>query len=270
MYNFIDTTRYNSSSSAKWYSDDEFVIFENPSYTRFMKDYVPIFSTIKINGLNDFNRDIEITESSFDGDLFGNSRLPSKEIEIEFLLQASSQEELITAQRKMQKILFKENLEFTFNYLKPWKYTGTVTNIEFESGTLKPSGKIIIKCPSPYRKQEKKNAFKTRLEDNFIEVKRLKFTVTQYPEKPFTIYGSNSTKINIAESKKTTEARFELTWKEDKTFEIRRNGSLAYDLVLPNSNIGTFQVAPGGNVYLSISTSYYKDAEIYYNIMEVG
>lgn len=266
MYEFIDTKAYSSSKTPEKI-DDDLLLF---STRRYISTDIPAFKVVKINGVNDYKKEIDSTEFSGDGAYFSTSRIPSKEIEVEFILDCSTQEQLIQSQRKLIGLLSTERIDFTFKYLIDWKYSGVVTSIEFESGVLNPSGKIIIFCDNPYRIREKKGVIGQNLEGIFIEIKKIKFTILGSSGKGVIISSGNS-KIKILDNTTIpSDARYELTWLENKGFELRVSGRVLNNLISPESNIGTFKVPANGRINLNVSSSNFKDTQIIYNEKEMG
>lgn len=109
------------------------------------------FTTLQVKGINEIRQSTNIAELPTDGSFFLSSRLESREIEVTFMLQSETPQELVEKQSAINQYLYSGLKKFTFMTMPDWYYEGVFTNIEYEEGTLNPTGTINIICPSPYR-----------------------------------------------------------------------------------------------------------------------
>lgn len=270
MYDFRDTTK-TSTVPKKVIVDDALYL---PKYSKTLDELLPLFQTIKVNGLNNFEKELEIQNGILNGDFLLSNRYPGKEIEVEFFINSRTQEELISTQRKIFGYLKDDNLEFSFQFLKDWKYKGIVKSIEYDSGTLTPKGKITFFCPEPFRFQSKKGELHKTLEGDMVRINRIEIKSTKaLIGKGFTIYGSTSPFLKrgaeiriVPHSPQVDPVRFELFLDEFKCLETGYSANHAVGI---NSDIGTFYTTPSAGVRLS-NSAVVQTSTIDYDILEVG
>lgn len=270
MYDFRDTTK-TSTVPKKVIVDDALYL---PKYSKTLDELLPLFQTIKVNGLNNFEKELEVQSGILNGDFLLSNRYPGKEIEVEFFINSRMQEELISTQRKIFGYLKDDNLEFSFQFLKDWKYKGIVKSIEYDPGTLTPKGKITFFCPNPFRFQSKKGELYKPLEGDMVRINRIEMMMTKdSATKGFLIYGSTSPILNrraeikiLPRSTNYSTPKFELYFDD---FRCLENGYSIAKYVSINSDIGTFYTTPAAGVRLN-NTSFYTKSVIDYDVLEVG
>lgn len=121
------------------------------SQKKTLDELVSGFTTLRVKGINEIKQASNIAELPTDGGFFLSSRLESREIEVTFMLRSNTPQELVEKQSAINRYLYSGLKKFTFLTMPNWYYEGVFTSIEYEEGTLNPTGTIHIMCPSPYR-----------------------------------------------------------------------------------------------------------------------
>ena len=146
MYKFIDTNQPASKDTER--TCEALYLFEKK---KTLDELVNGFTTLRVKGINEIKQSSNIAELPTDGGFFLSSRLESREIEVTFMLRSNTPQELVEKQSAINRYLYSGLKKFTFLTMPNWYYEGVFTSIEYEEGTLNPTGIINIMCPSPYR-----------------------------------------------------------------------------------------------------------------------
>ena len=167
-----------------------------------LDDEIQSFETLSVEGRNDFKRSINAQESSEDGSMYLSSRIPAKQLKVNFYWKTQNIEAYNDGLKKLKFILYQPEVKINFLDEKEFYYIGTVEDFALEEPTLTAKGTITINCSNPYKFSDIKE----------IESFNNQFTVNDkdliYPNKPKKITiipsadGSNVEIDNLTTGKK--------------------------------------------------------------------
>ncbi|MBW7985196.1 distal tail protein Dit [Lactobacillus helveticus] len=196
MYKFRDLKRVRAPSEGT--RPIEAVCFNG----HWLDDEIEAFETLNVEGRNDFKRSINAQELSEDGSIYLSSRIPAKQLKINFYWKTQNIEAYNAELKKLKSILYQPEVEIKFLDEKDFYHIGTVEEFALEDPTLTTKGTITINCSNPYKFSDVKE----------IESFDNQFTVNDndliYPNKPKKITiipnadGSNVEIDNLTNGKK--------------------------------------------------------------------
>lgn len=196
MYKFRDLRRMRGPSEGT--RPIEAICFNG----HWLDDEIQSFETLSVEGRNDFKRSINAQESSEDGSMYLSSRIPAKQLKVNFYWKTQNIEAYNDGLKKLKFILYQPEVKIKFLDEKEFYYVGTVEDFALESPTLTTKGTITINCSNPYKFSNIKE----------IESFNNQFTINDkdlvYPNKPKKITiipnvdGSNVEIDNLTTGKK--------------------------------------------------------------------
>ena len=188
FYHFRDLNRVRAPSKGTRPVDA--ICFDG----HWLDDEVEAFSTIIVEGRENFKRTINAQETSKDGSIYLTSRIPSKSLKITFNWKCDSIDDHNKQVQKLKMLLNKPEAEIKFEDEPTFHYIGTVEEINFEKALLTTKGTITIDCSNPFKFSDLKT----------ISGKEKKFTISDgellYETKPKQlkiIPSANGSKIEI-------------------------------------------------------------------------
>ena len=224
-----------------------------------LDDEISCFQTLNVEGRSSFKRSINSQELASDGSMYLSSRLPQKELKINFYWKTKDIKEYNQKLQQLKKIIYKPQVQIRFLDEQNFFYVGTATELELEKVTLSTKGTITITCNQPFKYSDVKT----------IESFDSKITVSDkeliYPVKPKKITiipnkdGSDVEIINKTTEKKLMatisysngkEIVFDfdsLDFKVDKVSHL-----MALDL---SSNFDDFYIENGDEITINVSGS---------------
>lgn len=196
MYKFRDLRKVRGPSEGS--RPIEAICFNG----HWLDDEIQSFETLNVEGRNDFKRNINAQESSEDGSMYLSSRIPAKQLKVNFYWKTQNIEAYNSGLKKLKFILYQPEVKIKFLDEKDFYYIGTVEDFALEDPTLTTNGTITINCSNPYKFSDIKE----------IESFNNQFTVNDkdliYPNKPKKITitpnvdGSNVEIDNLTTGKK--------------------------------------------------------------------
>ena len=196
MYKFRDLRKVRGPSEGT--RPTEAICFNG----HWLDDEIKAFETLNVEGRNDFKRSINAQELSEDGSLYLSSRIPAKQLKINFYWNTQDVGAYNAELKKLKFILYQPEVKIRFLDEKEFYYIGTVEDFALETPALTTKGTIEISCSNPYKFSDIKE----------IESFDNQFTVNDkdliYPNKPkkLTIIpnadGSNIEVDNLTTGKK--------------------------------------------------------------------
>lgn len=172
MYKFRDMRRVRAPSEGT--RPIEAICFNG----HWLDDEIGAFETLNVEGRNDFKRVINAQELSEDGSMYLSSRVPAKQLKVNFYWNTDKIEAYNAEMKKLKFILHQPEVEVKFLDEADFHYIGTVEELSLEEPTLTTKGSITIACSNPYKLSDGKE----------IESFDSQFTVNDkeliYPNKP--------------------------------------------------------------------------------------
>jgi len=146
MYEFRDLKKYTGS--------DNVLQIEALNWNgEYLDEKIPGFTTLNVEGRENFSRTINAPEMADDGSLYLNSRFEAKTITVSFQLLASSGAELQDRFDRLKNWLYQPQKQFFFADEANYYYIGTVSKVEnSKAGQLNIIGTIEITCSDPYKR----------------------------------------------------------------------------------------------------------------------
>lgn len=145
MYKFQDLRRVRGPSKDS--RPIEAVNFDG----HWLDDELSCFDTLSAEGRSSFKRSINTQELASDGSMYMSSRLPEKELKINFFWHTKSIDEYNQKLQQLKRILYKPQCKVRFLDEQNFFYVGTVTELELEKVTLRSKGTITIMCNQPFK-----------------------------------------------------------------------------------------------------------------------
>lgn len=145
MYKFQDLRRVRGPSKDS--RPIEAVNFDG----HWLDDEFSCFDTLSAEGRSSFKRSISTQELASDGSMYMSSRLPEKELKINFFWHTKSIDEYNQKLQQLKRILYKPQCKVRFLDEQNFFYVGTVTELELEKVTLRSKGTITIMCNQPFK-----------------------------------------------------------------------------------------------------------------------
>lgn len=196
MYKFRDLRRMRGPSEGT--RPIEAICFNG----HWLDDEIQSFETLNVEGRNDFKRTINAQELNEDGSMYLSSRIPAKQLKVNFYWKTQNIEAYNDGLKKLKFILYQPEVKINFLDEKEFYYIGTIEDFALEEPTLTAKGTITINCSNPYKFSDIKE----------IESFNNQFTVNDkdliYPNKPKKITiipnvdGSNVEIDNLTTGKK--------------------------------------------------------------------
>ena len=121
----------------------------------YLDEKITGFTTLNVEGRENFSRAINAPEMVGDGSLYLNSRFQAKTIIVSFQLLANSGTELQDRFDRLKNWLYQPQKQFYFADEPNYYYIGTVSKVEnSKPGQLNILGTIEITCSDPYKHSE--------------------------------------------------------------------------------------------------------------------
>lgn len=172
MYKFRDLRRVRGPSEGT--RPIEAICFNG----HWLDDEISAFQTLNVEGRNDFKRSINAQELSEDGSMYLSSKIPAKQLKVNFYWKTQNIEAYNDGLKKLKFVLYQPEVKIKFLDEKEFYYIGTVEDFTLETPALTTKGTIGINCSNPYKFSDVKE----------IESFDNQFTVTDedliYPNKP--------------------------------------------------------------------------------------
>lgn len=222
------------------------------------------FRTLTVSGRESLSRQINAPNKVGDGAIYLNSRLESRNIEVEFELKTNNITEFNTKIAKLNQILYVPNVPIYFNDDKLFRYTGSVVSIGLDKPLLTTKGKIEINCPDPFKYSTELNITGT---NSVVKIMDSNLVYAQAPKRIDFIPITNISGLIISCMGKrivfneaiSANARMVIDF---KNLQIKVNGInrlMALDL---SSNFSDFTIINGGIITFSVQGKYV----IYYEV----
>lgn len=222
-----------------------------------LDDEIEAFETLNVEGRNDFKRSINAQELSEDGNMYLSSRIPAKQLKVNFYWKTQNIEAYNDGLKKLKFILYQPEAKVKFLDETDFYYIGTVEELALEEPTLTTKGSITINCSDPYKFSDAKE----------IESFDSQFTINDkdliYPNKPKKITitpnadGANVEIDNLTAGKKLM-ATLAFTKSQKIVFDFDNldfsvdNVSHLIDLDLA-SNFDDFLIKDGDQIKISVA-----------------
>ncbi len=145
MYKFRDMRRVRAPSEGT--RPIEAICFNG----HWLDDEIGAFETLNVEGRNDFKRVINAQELSKDGSMYLSSRVPAKQLKVNFYWNTDKIEAYNAGMKKLKFILYQPEVEVKFLDEAGFHYIGTVEELALEEPTLITKGSITIACSNPYK-----------------------------------------------------------------------------------------------------------------------
>lgn len=145
MYKFQDLRRVRGPSKGS--RPIEAINFDG----HWLDDEFSCFDTLSAEGRSSFKRSINSQELSSDGSMYLSSRIPAKELKVNFFWHTKSIDEYNQKLKQLKRILYKPQVKIRFLDEQNFFYVGTVTDLELEKVTLRSKGTITIMCNQPFK-----------------------------------------------------------------------------------------------------------------------
>ena len=118
----------------------------------YIEDVLQGYTTLKTSGREVLTKELSIRELPCDGSAIEQVRYPMREIEVEYLLTATDQNDFVEKYSKLMELLSVEDAQIIFNN-EPDKYlTGTiVAEKDIDRCFRARSGKFTINCADPFK-----------------------------------------------------------------------------------------------------------------------
>lgn len=193
MYKFRDLRRVRGPSRDS--RPDEAICLDG----HWLDDEIQSFETLSVEGRSNYKRSINAQEVSGDGSIFLSSRIPAKQLKVNFYWKTNSIKNYNADLKRLKSILYKPQIKIRFLDEQKFYYVGTVEELSFDKVTLTSKGTITINCSNPFKFSDSKE----------IESLKNEFTISDadliYPTKPkrITII-PNTDGSNVEITNKTT------------------------------------------------------------------
>lgn len=128
--------------------------------THYIENLIPGYRTLSVSGRGSLGIVlIQGEETNVDGANYIDSHLPERSITINYLLNSSTPQDLITMQHHLSYLLNQRQFKFSFDDDPDSFYLGTVTEFnELPEGVLNGTGSFTITCSDPYMYSATKTA----------------------------------------------------------------------------------------------------------------
>lgn len=264
MYKFVDTIQQGSIEPPVM--SEAFYLY---SKNKTVDELVDGFLTLRVKGINELQQEVNAQELVGDGAYLLASRLPQREIEVQFLLKSNDAQELVQKQTLINNLLYRGLIKFTFRTMLDYYYEGVVSSIEYEEGTLNPTGTISITCPSPYRFKNSTVSLANgaTLDTSNLGVgtefkpESLEITTDSTSEIKITV--SNGKQVKLLANTKSGTKKYKLSFTKGY---LTDNGVTANQFIDISSNISDFTMQKGDSFTISGATS----ATLKFRAKEVG
>lgn len=264
MYNFVDTTQKGDTTPPVM--PEAFYLY---SKSKTVDELVDGFFTLRVKGINELQQEANTQELVGDGSYLLASRLPQREIEVQFLLKSNDASDLVQKQVAINHLLYQGLIKFTFRTMLDYYYEGVVTAIEYEEGTLNPTGTITIACPSPYRF---KNSTVSLTNGNTLEISDLGIGTEFKPESleittdsmtDIVVTSSNGKRVKLLANTKGGDKKYKLSFSKGY---LTDNGVTCNQFIDISSNISDFVMKEGDSFTVTGASS----ATLKFRAKEVG
>ena len=231
----------------------------------YLDEKIPGFTTLNVEGRENFSRAINAPEMVGDGGLYLNSRFKAKVMTVTFQLLAKSGAELQDRFDRLKNWLYQPQQKFYFADEPNYYYIGTVSKVEnSKPGQLNILGTIEITCSDPYKRAKATKVTGAKINDPKIVYPITPTLLTFVPNvnsDKVQITTSDGMKIiinrGVTSGQKVTVDFKNLTVKYDST-------SVLIDLDL-KSNLGDFTIKNG----TTFTTSPGGSLTIEYEVMQI-
>lgn len=185
MYDFRDLNKYNGT--------DNVMASEALNWNgEFLDRKISGFSTLNVEGRENFSRTINAPEKVGDGNLYLDSRFESKIMTVNFQLLADSGTQLQDRFDRLKNWIYRPERKFYFADEPLYYYIGTVSKIEnTKAGQLNILGTIEITCSDPFKRTKAVTVTNSKINDTTIVFDHTPNTLTFVPD-------SNADKVQIA------------------------------------------------------------------------
>lgn len=160
----------------------------------YLDEKIPGFTTLNVDGRENFSRTINAPEMVGDGSLYLDSRFQAKTITVSFQLLANSGSELQDRFDRLKNWLYQPQKQFFFADETNYYYIGTVSKVEnTKIGQLNIIGTIEITCSDPYKRTLPVAVTDSKIDD----------TTIVYPTMPNSLMfvpNTNADKVQITTS----------------------------------------------------------------------
>ena len=231
----------------------------------YLDEKIPGFTTLNVEGRENFSRAINAPEMASGGNLYLSSRFEAKVITVSFQLLAGSGTELQDRFDRLKNWLYQPQKQFFFADETNYYYIGTVSKVEnAKAGQLNIIGTIEITCSDPYKHGKAKTVTNQDISDSEIQRPLVPNKITFAPTNDMAklnLTTSDNMKIivnrGLPAGQKVTIDFKNLTIKYGST-------SVLIDLDL-TSNLGDFTIQNGTQIRLG----YAGDFSIEYEVTQI-
>ena len=211
MYKFQDLRRVRGPSKGS--RPIEAINFDG----HWLDDEFSCFDTLSAEGRSSFKRSINSQELSSDGSMYLSSRIPAKELKVNFFWHTKSIDEYNQKLKQLKRILYKPQVKIRFLDEQNFFYVGTVTDLELEKVTLRSKGTITIMCNQPFKFSDAKT-IESLNSDITISDKDLIYPVK--PKKITIIPSEDGSDIEIVNKKTGKKLMANIGYSKGKKIEV--------------------------------------------------
>lgn len=232
-----------------------------------LDDEITGFKTLTVDGRTNFSRSLNAPDVAGDGKLYLGSRIEDRKLEVKFWLKADSVAAFNIATAKLQEILSHPQVPVKFADEPNFHFTGTVTELKFETPLIDTRGTIEITCSDPYKK-----ATASTMSGNGAMEAVVNNSLLIYPVKPnkfqcVATTGGSSVKLENVTTGKKFEANIAYSAGDtivvdfaNLGFQINQVSHLtAVDL---SSNLDDFLISNGDQLKCNVDGAYSLEYEV--------
>ena len=211
----------------------------------YLDEKIPGFTTLNVDGRENFSRTINAPEMVGDGSLYLDSRFEAKTITVNFQLLAISGAELQDRFDRLKNWLYQPQKKFFFADETNYYYIGTVSKVEnAKAGQLNIIGTIEITCSDPFKHSKPKTVTNGKISDASITFPIVPNSLNFVPSanaNRFKVTTNNGMKIQINRGIEKDKA-IVIDFKKLTVKNGTANALIDLDLT---SNLGDFKIKNG-------------------------
>lgn len=231
-----------------------------------LDDELSCFETLNADGRSNFKRSINAQELTGDGSLYLSSRIPSKELKINFYWKTKSIDDYNQKLQHIKRILYKPQVKIRFLDEMNFYYVGSVTEFTLEKVTLTTKGSITFMCSDPFKYSDAKTIESF---DNEITISDPELIYPTKPKKITIIPNKDGSGVEVTNKNTGKKLMANLSFSNGKLitfdfdkldFQVDRVSHLM-DLDLA-SNFDDFLIKDGDIISINVSGSHKIEYEV--------
>ena len=148
--------------------------FEFTLNGHYIYEYIDGFNTVSVRGRETYDIDNTYVENVFDGSTFQSSRLPSRKIEIDYLLICEDYERVRSSINKLNELIMKIEIMIIFDDENDKYY---VANYDDHSESITGhvvEGTITFICDDPYKYAVEETSFDGEIKSTIVDGEEVK------------------------------------------------------------------------------------------------